>query len=82
MHRDSTLSPQMYCQARDSQGHGEKGREVGENQSRLCSPFSFLDSISPQNSKEATTVASTTPVPSSTPAFSSPVTLDTVVKGN
>ena len=39
MHRDSTLSPQMYCQARDSQGHGEKGREVGENQSRLCSLF-------------------------------------------
>lgn len=39
MHRHSTLSPQMHCQARDSQGHGEKGREVGENQSRLCSLF-------------------------------------------
>lgn len=39
MHRDSTLSPQTHCQARDSQGHGEKGREVGENQSRLCSLF-------------------------------------------
>ena len=44
--------------------------------------FSFLDSISTQNSKKATTVASTNPVPSSTPAFSSPVTPDAMVKGN
>ena len=38
--------------------------------------FSSLDSISPQNSKEATQV------PSSTPALSSPVTADAVVKGS
>lgn len=71
MHRDSTLSPQTHCQAMESRA----GRWV-KTRAGCALSFSSLDSISPQNSKEAT------PVPSSTPALSSPGTPDAVVKGN